>query len=213
MLLAHIVLLFISAAFTHSLQLGDDASAAAAALSGSSMSRNFLGGYLGLLSFLDFLVVAMLLAALLRREDEASTWLSSCIAASAITYVAVTAATGFAAGAAAVYDGHHGAPLASVTVVNDIRNFGFVVCGAVAGVFALAVAAAGRVTGDLPRWVSVSGTAVGVACIAAVPGARTGLTSASTMLLFVWLVALGVVSIRRGGRTAGRVPGAAALPA
>jgi hypothetical protein len=208
LLLAHVVLLFASAAFTHSLQLGDDATTAATALSGSSMPRNFLGGYLGLLAFLDFLVVAMLLASLLRREGEASTWLSSCIAASAITYVAVTMATGFAAGAAALYDGHHGAPLAAVTTVNDIRNFGFVLSGAVVGLFALSIAGAVHITGDLPRWVSVSGFVVGVVSIAAVPGARTGLISASTMLSFLWLVALAVAAIRRGGQAVGFVPSA-----
>lgn len=213
LLLAHIVLLFASAAFTHSLQLGDDPSAAAAALSGSSMTRNYVGGYLGLLAFLDFLVVAMLLASLLRREGETSTWLSACIAASAVTYVAVTIATGFAAGAAAVYDGHHGAPLASVTAVNDIRNFGFVLCGAVVGMFVLSVAAAGRISGDLPRWVSASGAVVGAMCIVAVPGARTGLTNASTMLSFLWLAGLGVAAIRQGGRTAGVTARPAAVPA
>ncbi|HUR22635.1 MAG TPA: hypothetical protein VMZ73_02065 [Acidimicrobiales bacterium] len=212
MLVAHVGLLFASAAFTHSLQLGDDAAAAAAALSASSMPRSFVGGYLGLLAFLDFLVAAMLLASLLRRDGEASTWLSSCVAASAITYVAVTLATGFAAGAAALYDGHHGAPLAAVTVVNDIRNFGFVLCGAVVGVFALSVAAAARISGDLPRWVSLSGFVVGLASVATVPGARSGLVVVSTMLSFLWLAALGVAAIREGGRTMGFVPGAAAVP-
>jgi hypothetical protein len=206
------VLLFAGTAFTHSLQLGDDATAAASALNASSMPRNFVGGYLGLLAFLDFLVVAMLLARLLRGQDEASSWLSSCIAASAITYVAVTIATGFAAGAAAIYDGHHGAPLAAVTAVNDFRNFGFLLCGAVVGVFALSVAAAARMSGDLPRWVSVSGFVVGVLCIAGVPAARTGLIGVSTMLLFLWLAALGVAAIRRGGQTVGFVPGAAPVP-
>jgi len=207
LLLAHVVLLFAGAAFTHSLQLGEGATAAASALSTSSMPRNFVGGYLGLLAFLDFLVVAMLLASLLRRQGEASSWLSSCIAASATTYVAVTIATGFAAGAAALYDGHHGAPLAAVTAVNDIRNFGFVLSGAVVGVFALSIAGAIWITGDLPRWVSVGGILVGVVSIAAVPGARIGLVNASTMLSFLWLAALGVAAIHRGGQRVGFVPG------
>jgi len=213
LLLAHVVLLFASAAFTHSLQLGDDATAAATALSASSMPGNFVGGYLGLLAFLDFLVVAMLLASLLRRQGEASTWLSSCIAASATTYVAVTIATGFAAGAAALYDGHHGAPLSAVTAVNDIRNFGFVLSGAVVGVFALSIAGAIRISGELPRWVSVSGILVGVVSIAAVPAARAGLINASTMLSFLWLAALGVAAIRRGGQTVGFVAAAEHVPA
>ena len=54
---------------------------------------------------------------------------------------------GLAAGAAALYDGHHGAPLATITTVNDVRNFAFFLSIGVLGVFTLAVAGAGGVPG------------------------------------------------------------------
>jgi hypothetical protein len=194
--IAHIVLLFAGAVGGQSLQLGDSPATAADALVKSSMSSVFSGGYLTYLSFLVFLVGGLLFAQLLRRDEDTPRWLSSCIAGSVIANVAVTIATGFAAGAAAVYNGHHGADLATVTAVNDVRNFGFILCAGLVGVFALAVAAAARVTGALPRWVTVSGAVVGVVAIASVPGARNGLTDISTMLYYLWFVALGIAALR-----------------
>lgn len=211
--IASIVLTFVGNAFEHSLMLGDKPSAATAALIHSSMAKNFAGGYVELLSFLVFLVGALLLARLLRGKDEVGAWLSSCMTASATVYVAVTIATGFAAGAAALYDGHHGASLATATTVNDIRNFGFLLCSAVVGIFVLATAAAAHRTGLLPRWIYYTGYAVGILAIAAVPASRTGVANLTTMLWFVWFVALGVVALRQGRRTAPALPPAASVPA
>jgi hypothetical protein len=208
--IAHVVLVFAGAALGHSLQLGDSASKATDALVESSLTRIYLGGYLSFLGFLVFLVVGLLLARLLRGEGEVSGWVSSCIAGSAVTCVAVTVASGFAAGAAALYDGHHGASLVTVTTVNDIRNLAFILTGGLVGLFVLSVAAAGRITGALPRWVSTSGVVLGVLSIAAVPGGRLGLTNVSTMLWFVWFVALGVAALHRNRRRPSRPAGAAA---
>lgn len=94
-------------------------------LAGSSLATVFAGGWVEYLGFPLFLVAAMLFTRLLRGSGDAAAWLSSCIGAAGVTYTAITIATGFAAGAAALYDGHHGAPLATVTVVNDVRIFAF----------------------------------------------------------------------------------------
>jgi hypothetical protein len=200
--LAFIVLVFVGDVFTSSVMLGDKPSAVAAGLVHSSMAKNFAGGYISLLSFLVFLAGATLFARLLRGEGETGGWLSSCMTATAAVYVAVTIATGFAAGAAAVYNGHHGASLATVTTVDDIRNLGFILSGAVSGMFAILLATAARHSGRLPGWVSYSGWVVGIVAIAAVPAGRTGVDNAATMLWFVWLVTLGVAALaraRRGG--------------
>ena len=105
-----------------------------------------------------------------------------------------------AAGAAALYNGHHGAPLAVVTTVNDIRNIGFSLSGGIAGVIVLAVAAAGAVTQLLPRWFSYAGYIVGVVMIAAVPAAKAG--APQTLLWYAWLVALAVLALRIPRRAA-----------
>jgi hypothetical protein len=211
--LAHIVTLFVGVALVSALELGDKPSVATDALVGSSLPKNYVGGMIQFVGFLVFLVFAMLLARLLRGHDDLSSWLSSCIAASAITYVAVTVATGFAAGAAALYDGHHGAPLTTVTTVDDIRNFGFVLCSGVVGLFSLAVAAAGRATAALPRWVWATGAVVGVLSIVAVAGARAHVTDISTMLWFVWFTALGVALLRKARRATPVATATAPVPA
>ncbi len=194
--IAHIVMIFAGAIATNSLQLGDSPAAAADALVKSSMASSFAGGYLSYLGFLVFLVGGLLFAQLLRSDDIVPRWLSSCIAGSVVAYVAVTISTGFAAGAAAIYDGHHGVDLSTVTTVNDIRNLGFILCAGLVGIFAVSVGLAAKVTGELPRWVTVSGVLVGSFAILSVPGGRTAATSASTMLFFLWFVAVGVAALR-----------------
>ena len=167
--IAHIVLIFAGTISGHSLQLGDSPATAADALVKSSMASSFAGGYLSYLGFLVFLVGGLLFAQLLRGDDIVPRWLSSCIAGSVVAYVAVTISTGFAAGAAALYDGHHGADLSTVTTVNDIRNLGFILCAGLVGIFAVSVGLAARATGALPRWVTVSGVLVGSFAIVSVP--------------------------------------------
>jgi hypothetical protein len=181
--------------------LGDSRSNVVSAYVTGSMSRTYAGGYVEYLGFLVFLAGALLVARLLRGHTETSGWLAACIAGAGITYVAVTIAAGFSAGAAALYNGHHGAPLTTITSVNDVRNFAFFLSAGVLGVFTAAVAAAGRVTRSLPRWLCWAGYVVGTAMVAAVPAARAGSMDYVTLVWTVWFVALAVVALR-GPRTA-----------
>lgn len=208
--LGHVVLLFGGFALERTPGLGDSPSATAAALNEGSMAVTFAGGYIETIGFLVLLVAAMLLARLLRGAGETAAWLSSCVAASAVSYVAITLGSGFPAGAAAVYDGHHGAPLATVTAINDVRNFAFFLSVAVLGVFTMSVAAAVRVTGALPRWVAHTGLVTGVVCLVSVAGAGWGLHDYATLLQTVWFVGLAVSALLRGRRAAAPVPSAAA---
>ena len=200
LLIAYIAVTFAGVGFESSLLLGDKPSLASKALVQSSMTKNFTGGYIEFLATLIFLVGALLIAKLLRGPGVAGEWLSSCIAGSALVGVAITVAVGFSAGAAALYDGHHGASLATVTTVNDIRNFSFILTGGLYGVFALAIAAAVWLTGALPRWVSYSGLVVGVLYIGSIPAARSHFDNVSTMIGFVWVLALGVAALRNARR-------------
>ena len=201
LLIGNVVLILAGAAFQHSLLLGDSPAKAADALVTSSMAKNFAGGYIEFLGELLLLIGALLLARLVRVEGPVGDWLASCMGAAITAAATVAVATGFAAGAAAIYDGHHGAPLATVTTVNDIRNFGFFLTGGLIGVFALAAGVSVLMSAAMPRWVAYSAIVVGVAYLAAVPAARTGLSQAATMLGFVWTVAVGVAAIRQGRRS------------
>lgn len=201
LLIAYIVLTFVGVSFEHSLMLGDKPSKATAALINSSMTKNFTGGYIEYVSTLVFLVGGLLVARLLRGSDTAGSWLSSCMTAAVTCQVAITIGVGFAAGAAAVYDGHHRASLATVTTVNDIRNFSFFLSAGLFAVFAITASAAVLSTGLLGRWVGYTGLVVGVLSVATIPAARTGFINVSTMLGFAWTVALGVAAIGRARRS------------
>lgn len=207
--LAYVVLTFVAAAFDSGVTIGDKPSHAVSGLVTSSMTKAFTGGYIEFLAGLVFLVAALLVARLLLGAGDIAGWLSSCITGAAVTYTAVGIATGAAAGAAAVYNGHHGAPLAVITTVNDIRNVGFSLSGGVAGLLALAIAGAGQVTQLLPRWFSYVGYVVGVVMIAAVPAAKVG--APQTLLWFAWLIALGVIALRVPRRAS--VPATTPVPA
>ena len=194
MILGYVVLTFVGAVFETNVTLGDKPSHVASGLVSSSMTKAFTGGYIEFIAGMVFLVAVLLVARLLHGVEDVTGWLSSCISGATVVYTAVGVATGGAAGAAALYNGHHGAPLAVVTTVNDIRNIGFSLSGGIAGVIVLAVAAAGAVTQLLPRWFSYAGYIVGVVMIAAVPAAKAG--APQTLLWYAWLVALGVLALR-----------------
>ena len=207
--IVYVVLTFVGAVFQPNVTLGDKQSHIVSGLVTSSMTKVFTGGYIEFIAGLIFLVAALLVAQLLRGAGDLGGWLSSCMTGAAIVYTAVGLATGSAAGAAALYNGHHGAPLAVVTTVNDIRNIGFTLSGGVAGMLTLAIAGAGQATRLLPRWFVYAGYAVGVVLILAVPAARTG--APQTLLWYAWLVALGVIALRVPRRK--DVPVAALAPA
>lgn len=198
--LAHVVLMLGGVVFESTPVLGDPPADQSAALLHGSLVSTMAGGYAEYLGFLVFLAFAVLLARLLRGSGEVQRWFGSCIAGAGVVYVAITLAVGFPAGAAATYEGHHGAPLMTAMTVNDIRNFGYFLSVGVLGVFTLAAAAAIRATGLLPRWLAWTGYLVGAASLAAVPAARVGAIDYANIAWLVWFVALAVVALR-GPRT------------
>ena len=209
--LGYVVLSFAGAAFQYTLQLGQSQHEGVKQLVETSLTRNYVGGYVEYLATLVVLVGGLLFARLLRGESETTGWLSSCMSGAAITNAAVTIAAA-AAGAAALYGAHHGTSLSAATTVNNIRNFSFFLSGGLGGVFMISAGVAGRVTGLLPRWVSYSGIAIGAFGVVALTGSRIGMQNVSIMLWFVWMVALGVTALRIG-RGAHAVSPAARVPA
>jgi hypothetical protein len=206
LLIAHVVLVFGGVALESMLGLGDPRETASDALVSSSLAQNFAGGYVEYLGFLALLGGGILLARLVRGDTEVSRWLASCAEGAVVAYVAVTVVGGMAAGAAALYDGHHGAPLETAVVVGDIRSFAFFLSGGLAGVMSLAVAGATQLTGVLPRWVAFTGYAVGALSILAVPGAGFGLQNVSAMAWLVWVVAVGIAALRQAARAGADAP-------
>jgi hypothetical protein len=199
--ITYIVLTFAGVVFQYTLQLGQSQQEGVKQLVASSLSRNYVGGYIEYVATLVLMVGLLLVARLLRGTGETTGWLSSCMNGSVVAWAAVTIASGFAVGAAALYGAHHGADLTTATMVNNIRNFAFFLSGGLVGVFAISAGVAGRLTGLLPRWLCYAGIAVGAISILAIPGSRIGMQNVSTMLWFLWLLLFGVVALRSGGRT------------
>jgi hypothetical protein len=199
--IGHVVLMLGSFSLQRVSDLGAKPSAVTDAFVRFSLARGFAGEYVTCLSFLVFLLVATLLARLLRGDGEVTGWLSSLIATSGAIYVTVTLAAVLPNLGAALYDGHHGASLATVTALDHVHWFGVFVGTAVLGVFTLSVGAAVWVSGALPSWVGYGAVVAGVACLASGEGARTGLNGAATLVWMVWFVGLAVAALR-GPRTA-----------
>lgn len=199
--LAHLVLMFGSFSLQKVANLGAKPSTLAADFVTSSAAKSYAGEYLTCLSFLVFLLVATLLARLLRGGSELSGWLSSTIAASGAIYVGVTLASAVANLGAALYDGHHGAPLSTVTALEHAHWFGVFAATVVLGVFTSSVSAAVVVSRVLPLWVGFAGVVAGVLCLVSGAGAQTGLVDTATLVWVVWFVALAVAALR-GPRSA-----------
>lgn len=209
--IAYVVVTFaVSAAYTSTTTgLGDGPAKVSKALVTSSMTTGFAGAYGELVATLIFLVGALLAARLLRGDGEVTGWLSSCMSGAAVTYVAVLVTTG-AASAAALYDGHHGIAVAALTPSATQGNLGYGLSGVAAGVYVLAASGAGHLTRLLPRWFAIVGYIVGVVSLGSVLTVRAG--TPTMILWYLWLVVLGVLALRRAGRTA-TVPVAAGVPA
>lgn len=194
---AHVVLLFAGLALETTPRLGGPASANADAFVHSSMPTVLTGGCIEYLGFLVFLAAILLFAELLRGGGDLAGWLASLVRGAGVVYTAVTLATGFPAGAAALYDGHRGVPLATLTAINDIRNFAYFLSVGALGVCTLALAGAIQLTGRLPRPLAHTGYAVGALCIAAVPLQPFGAVDYASLLWLVWFVALAATAFRR----------------
>lgn len=177
-------------------ELGSSPATVVKDLMHGGMPARFAGGYLEALSSIVVLFAGLLLARLLRGTNELSGWLAASIGATIVLNVGSGLIVGFPAGAAAIYDGHHGASVQTVTIVNDVRSFAFFLSIMLLGCFTACVAGAILATGTLPRWLAWSGFAVGLLCVVSVAGARNGVHDVAGLVQTAWWLALGVVALR-----------------
>ena len=193
LLIGYIALTFAGVGLEESLTLGEGTRAASAALVGSSMTKDFTGGYIEFVRHpgLPRRGPAPCPAAARRRPDRRVVLVvhlgerRGCGRPS-------TSRWGSPPARQRIYDGHHGASLATVTAVNDVRNFAFFLSAGLSAVLALGVAASVLLTRRLPRGVAYSGILVAVVYLAAIPAARTGAIDLASLLGFGWLAAVAV---------------------
>jgi hypothetical protein len=201
--IAHVVLVFAGFALQRSVSLGGSLADYRRALTQGGIGRVMVGEYVEALAFLLLIPALAFAAQAIGRRTPLARWAAQTSLLAGITYVAVTLATGMAAGAAAHYAGRHGADLQTLVVVSEVRLFAFYASLFVLAVQAIGLGIAARSDRFSPRWVGIGGVVVGVLLAVGVAGAGIGLHDFASMLWMIWWIGVGVTLIRNPGRDAG----------
>ncbi|HVN13221.1 MAG TPA: hypothetical protein VMT69_14085 [Kineosporiaceae bacterium] len=198
--LGHVVLLFAGFSQGVSVEHGDSPATVQRVYGGANLTRVFTGGYVEALSFVVLAAAVVLIARLFGRRTEAGHVAAQTFLALGVALVASTLAVGFPPGAAALYGSQHGADIGSVAMVNDIRNFGFVLQVALMAAMSLALGIAALAEQLCTRWVGVFGIVLGGVGIVLVPLAH----NVVSLVWILWWVGLAVLLLR-GRRTARQI--------
>lgn len=190
--LAHVVLLFAGISQEALLERGAGVVQVQKVYGQANLSRVFTGGYIEAVSILVLMAAVVLIARVFSRGVEAGQLAAQTFLALGVTFVAATLAVGFPAGAAAVYWSQHGAQPAAVSMVNDIRNYAFILQVATQAAMALALGIAAISQRILLKWVGWVGVAVGGIGIFLAPFAQ----NAASSLWLLWWLGLTVLLLR-----------------
>jgi hypothetical protein len=162
-----------------------------------SITRVELGSYVEAMAFVLLIPALVVFARLLGRRTDTGHVAAQTALGLGVAYVGATLAIGFPPLTASVYGAHHGVDAGSVSLVNDLRNYGFLLQVGLSVAFALALGIAARAEGLLVKWAGWGGIVVGVVGLVATPFAD----NATSMVWIVWWVGLCVLSLRGGPRT------------
>ncbi len=159
---------------------------------GAPLARTLLAGYAEALAFFVLVPAVVILGWIFSRRTSAGRLAAQSFVAFGVAYVAGTLAVGLPPGAAGIYAAHHGVDAVSLTMVDDIRNYAYVLQVALSAAMALALGLAARFEGRHPRWMGWGGIGLGVVGLVATPFAHDVIS----MLFLVWLVGAAVVLLR-----------------
>ncbi len=197
--IAHVVLLFAGLSQEILVEGGVSLPKLQEVYGSANLTRVFTGGYVEAMSFLLLTAAVVIIARVFGRRTEAGQVAAQTFLALGVVFIASTLAVGFAPGAAAMYGSQHGADIHAVAMVNDIRNYGYVLQVAIQGGMALALGIAALAEKLFVKWVGWAGAVLGAACVVAVPLAN----NVFGLVWLIWWVGLGVLLLR-GPRTAPR---------
>jgi hypothetical protein len=158
-----------------------------------SLNRTLGAGYVEALAFFVLTPAVILIGWLFARRTLLGRLSAQTFVAFGVAFVASTLAVGFPAGAAALYAAHHGVDAGSVAMVNDIRNYGFLLQVALTAGMALALGVAALAEGRHTRWIGVGGVVVGALGLVATPFAHDTVS----MVGMIWWVGTAVVLLRQ----------------
>ncbi len=169
---------------------------------GLSTGRVFLASYAEAMAFLLLIPALVLMSRLFARRSDTGHVAAQCFLALGIAYVASTLAIGFPPMTAAVYAAHHRIDAGTISTLNDLRNYGFVLQVALSLGFVLALGVAALAEGILVRWVGWGGVGVGAIGVVATPF----MTNAVSLVWMLWWVGLCVLCLRGGPRPSQATP-------
>ncbi len=190
--LAHVVVLFAGFSQEVSVVHGASLSNLRQVYGGADLNRVFAGGYVESMSFLVLAAAVVVIGRLVGRRTETGRLASTAFLLLSAAFIASTLAVGFAPGAAALYGVQHGADIHTVAMVNDIRNYGYVLQVAIQAAMALALGIAAIADRTFTKWVGWVGVVVGAGGIIAAPF----LNSAAGLVWLVWWVGLAVLFLK-----------------
>jgi hypothetical protein len=196
--IAHVVLLFAGFSQEVAVMHGTSLTELQDKYGSANMTRVFAGGYVEATSFLVLVPALVLLARLFGRRTEVGRLGAQTFLGLGIVYAASTLAVGFAPGAAAIYAAHHHVSIGAIAMVNDIRNYSFVLQVATSGAMMLALGIAALAERTFVKWVGWCGGVLGAIGILATPF----VPNAVSMVWIIWLVGVGVLALRGGPREA-----------
>ena len=161
-------------------------------LAAASLTRMYAGGYVESMAFLVLVPALVLIARLLGRRTEVGRVAAQTFLGLGIACVASTLAVGFPPAAAAGYAAHHSVDAGAIAMVNDIRNFSFVLQVALLAGMTLALGVAALTDRVHTRWIGWGGVAVGAVGLAVTPFAH----NAVSMAWMIWWVGMAVLLLR-----------------
>lgn len=191
--LAHVLLML--GAFSQekvAVEHGDAFATIQQAYGEAPLGQTLLAGYVEAVAFLVLVPSIVLLARLLGRRSELGRVAAGSFLGLGVAFVGSTLAVGFPAGAAALYAAHHGVDVGTIAIVNDIRNYGFLLEVALLAAMTLALGIAALADGVHTRWIGWGGVAVGGIGLVVTPFAH----NAVSLVWMIWWVGMAVVMIR-----------------
>jgi hypothetical protein len=156
------------------------------------LGRTLLAGYAESVSFFLLTASVIVIGWLFSRRTVGGRLAAQTFVALGVANVASTLAVGFPPGAAAVYAAHHGVDPVSLAMVNDIRNYAFVLQVAITCAMALALGVAALLERRNTRWIGWGGVVFGAVGLLATPFVH----NAMSMGFLIWWVGVGVVLLR-----------------
>jgi hypothetical protein len=192
--LAHVLMMFGGMALEVVVDPATDPDALHRAYADAPLTRVLLAGYVEALAFVVLAVAIVVMARLFARRNELSQLATASFVALGIAYVAATFAVGFPPGAAALHGAHRGADAQGVAMVNDIRNYGYLLQVALQSALTAALGVAAVASRTFVRW-GRAGVVVGAIGLLATPIAH----NVVGLVLLAWWVGIAVLCLRAPG--------------